>query len=447
MIVYFPEIYPDELVYSWFCRYYVHAGCMTHKDAMQELYCNRSDTPSKEFIGNLNPTAREKITRLLPMRELIFRHTMFPQYARFMPLHQKKRALMELEAGTCNVKHMFSMQPKTGDEQFMRYCPKCAEEDRAIYGETYWHRRHQMHNVSVCLKHNCMLEGTSVPSKSEHSYTFCPAENAIPLNTKPREVHPLTLVFNECTVSVFDAPIKLQRDVPISAILYHGMKETRYMRTSGKARNTKMLAEDMQDFYKDAGLNEIASMNQVQRVLIGSRFDSSVICQIAYFVGLPIEDIISPKLTDAQIQEEAEIHSGKNLAQNWEELDRETEPKLSAVVRGIYDGTLNENGRPERVSERIVYQQMGLKAHQLENMPLCRQVLMQYKESYPESWARKIVWAYRKLADTGVPIYWSDIREISGVKKKNLGNVVPFLGKYASKKELGKIWEICGIED
>ena len=54
MIVYFPDIYPDELVYSWFCRYYVHSGCLSHKMALQELYCKRSDNPSKEFIGNLN---------------------------------------------------------------------------------------------------------------------------------------------------------------------------------------------------------------------------------------------------------------------------------------------------------------------------------------------------------------------------------------------------------
>ena len=34
MIAYFPAIYPDELVYSWFCRYYVHSGCLSHKMAL-----------------------------------------------------------------------------------------------------------------------------------------------------------------------------------------------------------------------------------------------------------------------------------------------------------------------------------------------------------------------------------------------------------------------------
>lgn len=41
MIAYLPEIYPDELVYSWFCRYYIHTGCITNAMAFRELLYNR----------------------------------------------------------------------------------------------------------------------------------------------------------------------------------------------------------------------------------------------------------------------------------------------------------------------------------------------------------------------------------------------------------------------
>ena len=64
MIAYSPAIYPDELVYSWLCRYYVHSGFFSSKSAMQELYCKRSDNPSKEFIGNLNPGAIDQVVSL-----------------------------------------------------------------------------------------------------------------------------------------------------------------------------------------------------------------------------------------------------------------------------------------------------------------------------------------------------------------------------------------------
>ncbi len=57
MITYLPEIYPDELVYSWFCRYYVHSVYLTHKAVMTQLLFNSHNNLSKEFIGHLNPEA------------------------------------------------------------------------------------------------------------------------------------------------------------------------------------------------------------------------------------------------------------------------------------------------------------------------------------------------------------------------------------------------------
>lgn len=108
-------------------------------------------------------------------------------------------------------------------------------------------------------------------------------------------------------------------------------------------------------------------------------------------------------------------------------------------TKGVYDGTANENGRPERVSEKLVYREMNLLGHQLENMPRCKAVFEKYTESYPESWARKIIWAYRKLEEEGKPFCWTDVRRISGVKKKNLPEIVPCLIKYVDEDVVGKI--------
>ena len=65
MISYLPEIYPDELVYSWFCRYYVHSGCLTHKMALDDILYKRCNNPSKEFLGHLNPDMQKKIQSTL----------------------------------------------------------------------------------------------------------------------------------------------------------------------------------------------------------------------------------------------------------------------------------------------------------------------------------------------------------------------------------------------
>ena len=39
---------------------------------MQELYCKRSDNPSKEFIGNLNPGTMEQIAKMYPLSSILY---------------------------------------------------------------------------------------------------------------------------------------------------------------------------------------------------------------------------------------------------------------------------------------------------------------------------------------------------------------------------------------
>ena len=130
---------------------------------------------------------------------------------------------------------------------------------------------------------------------------------------------------------------------------------------------------------------------------------------------------------------------------DWDRLDIETAPVLEKFAKGVYDGTGNENGRPERVSERLVYREMGLLGHQLENMPRCKAIMERYAESYPESWARKIVWAYRKLEEEGRPFYWTDIRKIAGVKKKNMQVVIPYLRKHTDVEMVVKIIALSAV--
>ena len=443
MIAYMPTIYPDELVYSWFCRYYVHSGCFSHKTVLQELYCKKSDYLSKEFIGNLNNEALEQIGEIYSLDKLVLDHTMYPQYARFVPLTEKKEALYRLGHDSCDVHYLFPVLPRNDGERYLRYCPLCVKRDRETYGEAYWHRKHQIRNMSICVEHKCRLMESSVPAKSEQSFTFCPAENY----TYDREVvfeNDLSVIqYMEYLVSVFDSVMDFDNDIPISSILYNGMSRTKYLKPSGRSRYTKMLADDMNEFYRNMGICNVASVYQIQRVLLENLYDFSAVCQIAFYLGMGAEELTASALTKEQIQQEQDSHYMRNTVPvDWELLDRETAPVLEKVVRDVYDGTASENGRPERVSEKLVYREMNLLGHQLENMPRCKAIFEKYTESYPESWARKIIWAYRKLEEEGKPFCWTDIRRISGVKKKNLQEVVPYLISHTNADTVNRIMEL-----
>lgn len=431
MISYLPEIYPNELAYSWFCRCYVHTGCLTHKAALKEILYDRCNNPSKEFLGHLNPNMIAAIQRMYPIEDIILNHTMFPQYARFIPLEKKKQALYHMAYDFCDAHHLFAILPRGESDLFLKYCPMCADEDRRQFGETYWHRVHQIRNMQICTKHNCRLVNSSVVAKSEQTFTLYPAELFV-IQQKPTiETDPLKIAFAKYMTDVFNAPMDLERDIPISAVLYYGMQNTKYMKT----RYTKQLAENMKAYYTRLNLGSIASMYQIQRVLLEGRFDFSVICQIAFYFGMDIKDLTNPSLTAVQIEQEQNTHYMKDRpAIDWMVYDAETVPILERIARSIYDGSASETVRPERVSEKMIYRELELPKHRLEAMPKCRAIMERYNETYEENWARRIVWAYNKLKSKNEPFYWSDIRRLTGVKKKNNEAVIPYIRKHTNKE-------------
>lgn len=62
MIVFFPEPYPDELVYSLLARYYVKAGYLAFQYAVEDLYIHKYTNPDVEFLNELKPEFLDVIT-------------------------------------------------------------------------------------------------------------------------------------------------------------------------------------------------------------------------------------------------------------------------------------------------------------------------------------------------------------------------------------------------
>lgn len=78
MIAYFPEIYPDELLYRQLARYFAHSGYMAYVCAAEDLFESRTVRPDIEFLNAYTRDALERITSEMPMETVIMRHTMFP---------------------------------------------------------------------------------------------------------------------------------------------------------------------------------------------------------------------------------------------------------------------------------------------------------------------------------------------------------------------------------
>lgn len=431
MKLYLPEIYPDELIYSWFSRSFVYSGCLNHKMAISQLLYSVKCNPSVEFMGHLNKYAESEIAKIYSIDDLILNHSMFPQYARFLSQEKRESALTGLK-NYCDPRKVLTILPRNEKEKYLKYCPICAKEDRDIYGETYWHRKHQIRNVSICPIHQCKLKDSDVLVTAEKTFTWVPAELAA------KETEPVVsdneelIAYVRYLTKIFDAVFSGNSNTPVSATLYAAMDAAKYKK--GKHRNTAQFSEDLQEFYKKMGLDSIASIYQIQRVFVSGSNEFSVICQIAYLLNVVPEDLLNPKITEEAINLEAESHYNRNRSSiNWEQFDKDNAPFLETFCKNIYDGSATETGRPERVSAREVYKLLGVTSYGFANLPECQKILKKYEESYEESSARKVVWAYRKIkAQHKGKVHFFDIRKLTGIKKERFPSI-ELIEKYSNK--------------
>lgn len=182
MICFFPALYEDELLNSWFARYHVQSGHLSYRATAEDLFQNKDTIPSPEFLVPLTQDAYRAVTREKRFEELVEKHTMLPYYICFLPLDRRKRAYEQILAMDRKFYDaLYIRRKKTERRQYLRYCPLCAVSDRERYGETYWHRKHQLTEIDICLEHGCRLENSSAGIAAEDlRYKLIHAETVIP---------------------------------------------------------------------------------------------------------------------------------------------------------------------------------------------------------------------------------------------------------------------------
>jgi len=81
---------------------------------------------------------------------------------------------------------------------------------------------------------------------------------------------------------VFQAPIDLTADIPISSIFYYALQGSKYMPNSTKARHTQMLAEDLKAYYSEMEVLDAMENPEKYKSLTVRLYGFS-----EYFISLP----------------------------------------------------------------------------------------------------------------------------------------------------------------
>ncbi|CAH1057605.1 TnsD family Tn7-like transposition protein [Paenibacillus pseudetheri] len=162
---YFPELYPDELLYSACARYQMNIGKPAQKLYIEKLFDVRSCCAITDFPSHLSSFVAKIAQSHNTVETILNNHTNYPYYRPFISKEtaQKvrhymlspnngRRIHMSLGITACSI-------PKP---KFLKYCNNCVLHDLGTYGVSYWRRVHQLPGVYLCPLHSSVLNNSNI---------------------------------------------------------------------------------------------------------------------------------------------------------------------------------------------------------------------------------------------------------------------------------------------
>jgi hypothetical protein len=176
LITYFPELYPGELLYSWFARYHLHTGNLSFKGTTNELFEKSSYIATPDLPCSLE-ILYKKIQHFSPLKpkEWVKKHTFYNYYTAFSSRRIRETVFNAMLNGDSNnALHMLTgnMASSVKDIPYFRYCPTCVLENIKLYGEPYLHTAHQTPSSFLCSIHKEVLCNTSIPFRGFNKHEF-----------------------------------------------------------------------------------------------------------------------------------------------------------------------------------------------------------------------------------------------------------------------------------
>ena len=209
MIGYFPEPYPDELLYSVIARFAERMRFPSDSGLMIALF----GRPHAVAIPDL-PHSLEVLANALPeghpatVDTLIDSHSLLPFYGPFLrtaTYNEVRAAMKGSEDHSVRVRCGISTS-RVRPPNYFRSCPVCDAENEAALKETYWSRHFQLTGVEVCVKHRVFLESTDLrmsPLPNRHQFISAKSSvrKPVPIKINPdNRAHQILLGLAQDTV-------------------------------------------------------------------------------------------------------------------------------------------------------------------------------------------------------------------------------------------------------
>lgn len=466
MIGNMPKAYPDELIYSVLARCYVADGYMIYREFAEDVFVNKKEAPSVEFLGGYKKEIIDRLCQSFDAEnlvQLICKGTQFPYYTRFYPLERKKKALDAICQGE---KITDLIRTKTqAKERYIRYCPRCVKEDRERYGETYWHRSHQMKGVNCCGKHGVRLKDSNLLLSGKASPNFHSAEITLQSCDLMEETAPnkerLLAMYNQ---ELLEAEVDIDREITPITVIRNALYTSHFISRRGGTYRLEDIANAMALFYSECPEEALLDF-QISKLMTGKRLQPTDFARMGLFLGIEVKELLQSAQEDFCIAkfDEACIHAlqsgigvnetarrlgvtsstvrnirdGKLTAdkktricqsggkkKDWEALDKQLLPQVKKTVSFMKE---KAGERPVKITKFLVAEQLEIPPKSFERLKRCTDYVNSFEETREEFWAREIIWAITKIEKEGSELYYTAVRRLLNVKRKHIAAALPFI--------------------
>ncbi len=449
MLGVFTDPYPGELLYSVIARLQERLRTPNVRELMRRLFGHRAPYPSIPF-----PCGVGRLVDALPTGHtysadyILKAHTLFPFYAFFLPVEmadQLRKAMIE-----SNRQSLWRIVAKLHGlvslPDSLRYCVKCMEDDRQLYGEPYWHRLHQIPGVMICDRHSEYLGQISLPIRhgrfTEELVTAGSQSGfgvPAPIDWRDPTYRLLLEIAQDARwiIEQSSAPPGLSafRERYVQVLIERGLA-----RPTGSVKRKEVLAR-FKDFCPPHALKVLRQFGgtndhmQWVTALTGTRIrvlHPHLHLLFCHFLGHTIQSLVSLAVDEHSIPKTkrrsavSSLSTGKKpfghrrnrsniVRDEWVSRDRELSSQIQSTINTIRSyGSL-----PVRVTPREVWRHIekpGALKRNPNRFPLSLKVLEDSRESSEDFWIRRIRWAAGEYRDERHCPSRSDLLKRAGVR-------------------------------
>jgi hypothetical protein len=164
MIATFPQLLPDEHLFSAVTRFHLLSGNRTQIATRNQLGIGKGPLKSQNILTESFHSTLHSISNITGISQKIiaYENTIIPIFKISLPIS----ILSDWnEKWAKNQSPVIPRQRWENDKVLIfdnswKYCPKCIESDRDIFGISYWHTIHQIPTLNNCHIHlNQSLKG------------------------------------------------------------------------------------------------------------------------------------------------------------------------------------------------------------------------------------------------------------------------------------------------